>query len=102
MTARMGLKLALTLVFILAGVLFILSKKEEFLLLEWPSATAVAAISLAFIINIFFSSQFNRLAARQLGVPLSGAESFMLSSVTTAVNFVFPLRAGAAFRAVYM
>jgi len=102
MTARMALKLALALVFILAGVLFFFYKKEEFLLLEWPSATAVAAVSLAFVINIYLISQFNMLAARQLDTPLSCAESFMLSSVTTAVNFVFPLRAGAAFRAVYM
>jgi uncharacterized membrane protein YbhN (UPF0104 family) len=102
MNTKSILKLILTLAFILAALLFLYIKKEEFLLLKWPSYFAISAICLAFTINLYFNSLFNMLVSRQLGVPLSGRESFMLSSVTSAVNFTLPLRAGAAFRAMYM
>lgn len=95
-------RFTLMIAFLLAGYLFFLERKDDFLALDWPSTPAVAAVSLAFIINICITAVFNSITARRLGAPLGYTESFMLSSVTSAANFLLPLRAGAAFRSIYM
>jgi uncharacterized membrane protein YbhN (UPF0104 family) len=96
------IKLVLLLVFLAAGLLFYFEKKDEFHALDWPSTPAIVAVCLAYVTNIYINALFNAISARRLGVHLSYTESFMLSSVTAAANFLLPLRAGAAFRAMYM
>ena len=96
------LKLVITFSFILLGLLFIESKNDEFLLLEWPSNLAITIVGTTFIANIYLRSLFNKIMMFRLGVCISISESFMLSCVTTAGNFLLPFRGGAGLRAIYM
>lgn len=95
-------KTLLTLAFIAVGVYYILSRKEEFAGLGWPSKPTVAIVGAAFLANIYLMSLFNLLVTRRLGSNMSALESFSLSTVTSAANFLLPLRAGTGFRAMYM
>jgi uncharacterized membrane protein YbhN (UPF0104 family) len=96
------MKLLLTLAFIVAGVWFFAVKSEEFLVLKLPSRVAILIVALAFVTNVYFGSLYNVLVLRRLGIQITGRESFMLSSVTAAGNFILPLRAGAGLRALYL
>ncbi|MCH8059511.1 MAG: flippase-like domain-containing protein [Proteobacteria bacterium] len=96
------LKTLLTLAFIGAGVIYVLSQRADFQALNMPSATAVFVVAAGYIVSVFFRSLYNAFTARRLGASLSITESFMLSAVVTASNYVLPMNAGAAFRAYYM
>lgn len=95
-------KIALTMMFVVLGLAYLALRWEEFSNLHWPSAFALAAVSSAFVCNLWLGSWFNVVAARKLGADISGLDSFAISSVTSAINFVLPLRAGAGMRAIYM
>jgi len=92
----------LTLAFIVLGVYYVWTRREEFADLEWPSLSAIAIVSTAFVANICIISIFNALVSKRLGANISVLESFALSIVTSAANFVLPLRAGTGFRGMYM
>lgn len=96
------LKILLTLVFVAVGIYYVWLRREEFASLEWPSGKAIAIVGAAFIANICIMSLFNTLVARKLGANISMLESFALSMVTSAANFVLPFRAGTGFRGMYM
>jgi uncharacterized membrane protein YbhN (UPF0104 family) len=95
-------KYVLTLVFILAGGFYVWARKDEFLALHWPSAYAIAVVAVAYVVNVFLTSVYNLMTARRLGANLMPGESFMLSAVVAAGNFLLPVKAGAGVRAIYM
>ena len=98
----MSLKGTLTLLFVAAGVYYIWLRKEDFQALDWPSFSAVLAISASFLTNIIIIALFNALVSRKLGARISIVESLALSFVTSAANFLLPMRAGMGIRGVYM
>lgn len=95
-------KIGLTLLFIAAGVIYVVLRKDEFLALDWPTSTAILAIAAAFTTNLVIMGLFNALTARKLGANISVRESVALSVVTSAANFVLPMRAGTGLRGIYM
>lgn len=95
-------KLVVTLAFVLLGIVYFLANRDEFTQLHWPSPIAVVAVALAFVTNLWLGSLFNNVVVRKLGADISGIESFALSTVASAINFLLPLRAGAGVRAVYL
>lgn len=92
----------LTLIFVLAGAVYVWLRKDEFLELEWPSTHAILIVSIAYVVNVFLTSVYNLITARRLGARLMPGESFMLSAVVAAGNFLLPVKAGAGIRAIYM
>lgn len=97
-----ALKGVLTLLFIAAGVIYVWLRKEDFLALDWPSAAAILIVSAAFLTNLLIMALFNALVSRRLGADISIVESMALSVVTSAANFVLPMRAGTGLRGIYM
>jgi uncharacterized membrane protein YbhN (UPF0104 family) len=97
-----AIKTLLTLGFVGVGIAFVWQRKNEFEALDAPSAMAVAAVIGGYVVSVFLRSLYNTFAARRLGTALSVGESFMLSAVVTASNYVLPANPGAAFRAYYM
>jgi uncharacterized membrane protein YbhN (UPF0104 family) len=95
-------KTILTLVFLSIAGFYIWLKKDEFRELDWPSAAAVLLVAAAFIINVALVSLYNLITTRRLGAHLTLKESFMLSAVVAAGNFLLPVKAGTGLRAVYM
>lgn len=95
-------KMVLTLVFFIIAGLYIWQKKDEFRELDWPSLAAVLLVAAAFVVNVALVSIYNLITARRLGTHLTLGESFMLSAVVAAGNFVLPVRAGTGLRALYM
>lgn len=95
-------KIALTVLFVSLGLGYVAVHWEEFSELHRPSGIAVLAVTSAFACNLWLASWFNAIVARKLDANISGLDSFAISTVTSAVNFVLPLRAGAAMRAIYM
>ncbi len=98
----MTFKMLLTLAFIAIGIYYFWSRREEFANLGWPSKYTIAIVGTAFVVNLYLMSLFNLLVTRRLGSNISALESFSLSIVTSAANFLLPLRAGTGFRAMYM
>lgn len=95
-------KLLLTLAFVAAGAAYVWLRKDEFLALDWPSVTAILFVSGAFVTNIAIMAAFNAMVSRRLGAKISMRESLALSFVTSAANFLLPMRAGTGLRALYM
>ena len=95
-------KIALTALFVFLGAAYLATHWEEFSNLHRPSGFAVLAVTSAFVCNLWLASWFNAIVARKLDANIPGLDSFAISTVTSAVNFVLPLRAGAAMRALYM
>jgi uncharacterized membrane protein YbhN (UPF0104 family) len=95
-------KTVLTLVFLVAGAVYVWTRKDEFLSLHWPSAHAIVIVAVAYVVNVFLTSIYNLITARRLGANLMPGESFMLSAVVAAGNFLLPVKAGAGLRAIYM
>ena len=95
-------KTVLTLVFLVAGAVYVWARKDEFLSLHWPSANAIVIVAVAYVVNVFLTSIYNLITARRLGANLMPGESFMLSAVVAAGNFLLPVKAGAGLRAIYM
>lgn len=93
---------ALTLLFIAAGIYYVWLRKEEFLALEWPSVAAILVVSAAFLTNVLIMALFNALVSRRLGANITVVESLALSIVTSAANFVLPMRPGTGLRGIYM
>lgn len=100
--AVLAFKVLLTLAFIAVGVYYFWSRRDEFANLGWPSLPTIFIVGAAFIVNIYIMSLFNALVSRRLGADISALESFALSIVTSAANFLLPLRAGTGFRGMYM
>lgn len=98
----MAAKTLLTLAFIVIGVYYFWSRRSEFANLGWPSKTTIAIVGIAFMLNILIMSLFNTLVSRRLGANITAVESFALSIVTSAANFLLPLRAGTGMRGMYM
>lgn len=96
------LKAVLTLLFIAAGILYVWLRKEEFLALNWPSLAAIVIVGAAFLTNLLIMALFNALVSRKLGANITIIESLALSIVTSAANFVLPMRAGTGLRGLYM
>ena len=95
-------KIMLTVIFLLAGAAYAWVRRDEFLGLHWPSALAIVIVAVAYVVNVFLTSTYNLITARRLGADLMLGESFMLSAVVAAGNFVLPVKAGAGVRAIYM
>lgn len=98
----MATKTLLTLAFVVIGVYYFWSRRSEFANLGWPSKTTIAIVGIAFMLNILIMSLFNTLVSRRLGANITSLESFALSIVTSAANFLLPLRAGTGMRGMYM
>lgn len=92
----------LTLAFVAIGVYYFWSRWEEFSNLGWPSKTTITIVGTVFVANLYIMSLFNLLVSRRLGADISALESFALSIVTSAANFLLPFRAGTGFRGMYM
>lgn len=97
-----SVKVVLTLAFIAAGVYYVWLRKDQFLALDWPSMPAILIVSAAFLTNLLIMALFNALVSRKLGANISVVESLALSIVTSAANFVLPMRAGTGLRGLYM
>ena len=95
-------KTLLTVAFLVAGGLYLWVKREEVLALEWPSTAALIVVALMYVVNVWLRATYNLITARHLGTPMTAAESFMLSAVVAAGNFLLPVKAGAGLRALYM
>lgn len=95
-------KTLLTLAFIAIGIYYFWSRWEDFANLGWPSKYTIAIVGTAFVVNIYIMSLFNVLVSRRLGANILARESFALSVVTSAGNFLLPFRAGTGFRGMYM
>ena len=97
-----AMKIVLTVAFLFVAGLYIWQKKDEFQELDWPSLAAVLLVAVAFIFNVALVSIYNLITTRRLGTHLTLSESFMLSAVVAAGNFVLPVKAGTGLRALYM
>ena len=95
-------KTMLTIAFLVAGGLYLWVKREDFLALEWPSTTALIVVAAMYVVNVWLRATYNLITARHLGTPITAGESFMLSAVVAAGNFLLPVKAGAGLRALYM
>lgn len=95
-------KTLLTVIFLCIAGYYVWLKQDEFLELGWPSPVAVLLVAAAFVVNVALVSVYNFITARRLGAPLTLSESFMLSAVVAAGNFVLPVKAGTGLRALYM
>ena len=95
-------KTALTLAFLALGAYYFWVKRDEILALEWPSVFALVVVAIAYVVNIALRATYNLVTARHLGTTISAGESFMLSAVVAAGNFLLPVKAGAGLRALYM
>ena len=100
--AGIALKTVLTLGFVFLGAYYFWVKRDEILALDWPSTFALAVVAIAYVINIALRATYNLITAKHLGTTISATESFMLSAVVAAGNFVLPVKAGAGLRALYM
>lgn len=95
-------KTALTLVFVIAGGIYVVRHAGEFRSLAWPSVFAIVVVICGFLGSVFLRAVYNYLASRHLGADISLGESAMLSVIVTASNVLLPANPGATFRAVYM
>ena len=95
-------KVLLTVAFLVLGVFYFWTRKEEFSNLHMPSAYAIFVVAVAFTMNVGLRSTYNLISARSLGASLSVSESFMLTAVVTSGNFILPAKVGAGIRALYM
>jgi uncharacterized membrane protein YbhN (UPF0104 family) len=86
----------------LVAALYVAANEEEFLALDWPSRRAVIIVAIAYLVNVALVSVYNKITAARLGADISFGESFMLSAVAAAGNFVLPVKVGAGLRALYM
>jgi len=98
----LALKGLLTAAFVVAGIIFVVNQGDEFRQLQWPSALPVLFVAGGFIASVALRSLYNWLVARRLGSGVTASESFLISSVATAANLVFPVGAGVGLRAIYM
>jgi len=92
----------ITTLFLLAGAWYVRQHWHEFRQIAMPSATAVSIVVAMFLANLGLRAWFNRVAMSRLGTGISLHESFMLSLVAAAGNFVLPMKAGAGIRAAYL
>lgn len=99
---RTVLKTALTIAFVGVAVLYVSTRKAEFMALDWPSSAAVLIVAVAYCVNVALVSAYNQIIAVRLGASITIAESFMLSAVAAAGNFLLPVKVGAGIRALYM
>jgi uncharacterized membrane protein YbhN (UPF0104 family) len=95
-------KTILIVVFLVIAGWYIWLKRDEFREFDWPSYVAVMLVAAAFVINVALVSIYNLITTRRLGAHLTLSESFMLSAVVAAGNFVLPVKAGTGLRALYM
>jgi uncharacterized membrane protein YbhN (UPF0104 family) len=97
-----ALKSALTLGFIVMGVIYVAQHFDDFRATALRSILTVFIVIAGFVASVFFRALYNYFTSRHLGAHLSFLESFMLSSVVTAGNIILPASPGAAFRALYL
>ena len=100
--ALSAIKIALTLAFLAFGGLYVWAERDAFLALEWPSAFALLVVASMYVVNLWLRATYNLITARHLGTSITAGESFMISAVVAAGNFLLPAKAGAGLRALYM
>lgn len=98
----LALKGLLTAAFVVAGVAFAVNQGDEFRRLQWPSVLPVMLVAMGFVASVALRSSYNWLVARRLGSGITAFDSFLISSIATAANLVFPVGAGVGLRAIYM
>jgi hypothetical protein len=100
----LALSLLLTVAFIGGIAWFVTANLQEFkeIWRQPISKTILFLLPLAWLLMIFINSELLRQCLYPYGLKLTIIEGLALTMVTSAVNYVIPLKSGSGFRGVYL
>jgi uncharacterized membrane protein YbhN (UPF0104 family) len=101
-TARKGVSLALVLIFVVWGALYLYQHPENLAVLGNLSAGLLALLVGLALVKLMAMGMFTWINLDALGVRLAFWEWYGLSAMTAMGNYLIAFRGGAAIRGVYL